>query len=345
MGRRRLERALRLRLAVLLYVGRRLGPPVAVLAIYAVAATLAVRWDLRRTGVDLPDFAVTLYGLFMQIFFEPYAQFPEPPLARALFWITPVVGVVLIAEGLLKVGESLFDPGKRTEVWTTIVSEQMRGHIVVCGLGHVGYRVLEELRRLGEDIVGIEASEKESFVEVVRAFGIAVHIGDARRDDLIQAAGIAHAKAIVCATGDDLANLEIALDAKRMNPAVRVVMRMFDQRLAAKVGGALELDQSFSTSALAAPLIAIQATQEGVHAAYRLDDIVRVSAEIRVGEKVEETTVAVLEQEAPCRVVSRRSGPGGFVAVRAGDPIRAADTLVVDVAALDLPAVRFRLGA
>ena len=67
-------------------------------------------------------------------------------------------------------------------------------------------------------------------------------------------AGIGHALPTTMLTNDDLANLEIALDAKRMNGTIRVVMRMFDQRLAGKVGGALELDESFSTSALAAPL-------------------------------------------------------------------------------------------
>jgi len=172
-----------------------------------------------------------------------------------------------------------------------------------------------------------------------------VHIGDARRDDLVKAAGIERAKAIVCATGDDLANLEIALDAKRMNPSVRVVMRMFDQRLAAKVGGALELDQSFSTSALAAPLIAIQATQEGVHAAYRLDEVIRVTAEIEVGERPSAETVGALEGKTPCRVVSRRKGgEGAFAPASADDAVAAGDVLIVDVPAVDLPGVRFQLG-
>lgn len=117
---------------------------------------------------------------------------------------------------------------------------------------------MEELRRLGEDVTAIEEREKDLFVEAVREMGIPVFVGDARRDELLLAAGVPKSKAVVCATSNDLEIFEVALYAKRMNPEARVVMRMFDQRLAGKVGGALELDQSFSTSSLSAPLIAIR---------------------------------------------------------------------------------------
>jgi hypothetical protein len=43
------------------------------------------------------------------------------------------------------------------------------------------------------------------------------------------------ASAIVCATDDDLANLNIALDARRFKPDIRVVIRLFDDDLVAKV--------------------------------------------------------------------------------------------------------------
>src|SRR5690606_31919962 len=125
-------------------------------------------------------------------------------------------------EGLYKVGGTLFDREARRDVWVRIMSERMRGHDVVCGLGHVGFRVVEELRDGGVEIVAIERKGDSTFVETVRGMGIPVHVGDARRDELLEVAGVARAKAVVCATDDDLANLEVALDAKRMNPEVRV---------------------------------------------------------------------------------------------------------------------------
>jgi len=340
----RLLRASRIRFAVFLYVLRRLLPPLLLVAFYAAAAAAIVRWDVRRSGGEVLDFEATLYALFTQLFFEPTAAFPGSRISRVIFWITPVVGIILIAEGLLKVGASIFDLTTRREVWVTIVSGQLRGHIVVCGLGHVGFRVIEELRRLGEDIVAVEQREVGAYVDAVRAMEVPVHVGDARRDELLAAVGMSRAKAVVCATGDDLANLEIALDAKRINPSVRVVMRMFDQRLAGKVGGALELEESFSTSSLAAPLIAIQATHQGVHAAYRLDDVVHVTAEVPVGAGVEPMTVAAIEEKMGCRVVSRRCAGKGWCPVQNADTVTSGDVLIVDTAAVDLPAIRFRLG-
>jgi Trk K+ transport system NAD-binding subunit len=331
-------------LAIAWYVLRRLGPPLIYAALYLVSASLLLRWDLRRYGEALPDFQTTVWSLWTLLVFEPTEAFPHTFFARGIYWLTPLAGLFLLAQGVFKIGGSLLDLATQREVWTSIMTNMMNKHVVVCGVGHVGYRVIEELCQLGEDVVAIELDAKDAFLEPIRGKSVPVHIGDARRDELLMKVGVGRAKAIVCATGDDLANLEIALDAKRMNPGVRVVMRMFDQRLAGKVGGALELDESFSTSALSAPLIAIQATHEGVHSAYRLEDIVRVTADVQVGSSQKDGAVMDIEEGLPCRIVSRkRTGSEGFVPVRPKDIVRAGDTLIVDCAAVDLASVRFRL--
>ena len=331
----------RARLAVVAHVLGRLARPLGWVIAYTTFATMVVRFEHRRLGVPLPDVQQTAYGLYTQLFFEPTAPFPETPVARIVFWITPVVGAILVAQGLLKVGSSLFDVAARRETWVRIVSDQMRDHVVVCGLGHVGYRVVEELHALGQQVVGLEQNESQ-FVPAVRDLGIPVHIGDARRDELLLATGVARAYAVVCATNDDMANLEIALDAKRMNPKIRVVLRMFDQRLAAKVGGALGLDESFSTSALAAPIIALQATHEGVLSAYRVGDGLRVTAALAIGRG---GTVAELEGRATgFRVVGRRR-ESAVDELGASAQVEAGTIVVIDTAATRLPAVRAALRA
>lgn len=330
----------------MLHFGRRILPPIAAVAGYLLVATVVMRWDLQRAGEATADFQSTLYAVYRQLFFEPVEALPTRPIGRAMVWVTPLVGLVLVAQGLVKVASAMFDKDARRNLWDSIMTDQMRGHIVVCGMGHVGYRVVEELRRLGEEIVGLELSEDGSFIEVVRGWGIPVYIGDARRDEMLVTCGVARAKAVVCATSNDLANLEIALDSKRMNPTVRVVMRMFDQRLAGKVGGALDLDESFSTSALSAPLIAIQATHDGVRSAYRVDEQVRVLAEAVIGPGMAGEAVSAAEDKVPCRVVQRRhAGDVAFTSVRARDVLAEKDVIILDTAASDLASVRKRLGA
>ncbi len=338
----RLGRAIAIRLAIARYVLRRLLPPFLGVVVYTLLATVVVRRDLARHGAALGDFHSTAYAVWTQLFFEPTAPFPDSTVSRLVFWITPMVGLVLVAQGLFKVGAEILDRDARRELWVSLMSEHMRDHVVVCGLGHIGYRVVEELHRLGSELVAVERNGGAIFVETVRALGVPVHVGDARRDDLLAATGVANAKAIVCATNDDLANLEIAIDAKRMNPSIRVVMRMFDQGMAAKVGLALELDTSFSTSAVAAPLIALQATERGVVSAYRVGQTIRVTAEVTVGAQGDGKTVAELEELVACRLVSKLS-EGSAIAVRARDRVSRSDTLIVDAEPKDLATIRARL--
>ncbi len=332
---------------MVVHFARRMAPAVLVVVVYTMVAAALVRFDMLRVGEKAPDYGVALYAMYTQLFFEPTESLPRAPLARFLFWITPLAGFVLIAEGLYKVGATLLDERARREVWVRIMSERLSGHVVVCGLGHVGYRVVEELRLGGEAVVAIERTEDDSFLETVRAMGIPVHIGDARRDEVLERTGIARAKAVVCATGDDLANLEVALDAKRMNPDIRVVLRMFDQRLAAKVGGALELDQTFSTSAVAAPLVALQATQRGIRAAYRTGDgAARVVAEITVGEAFDPTEVSELEDKIEGRIVGlRHATEEAFKGPRSSTRVLAGDVVVIDAQPSDLAWIRKKLRA
>jgi voltage-gated potassium channel len=342
VDRRRWGRALRLRWAATRYVLRRLGPPLLAAAAYTLVAAWAYWWDMRRSGAPR-DYGSAVYAIYTQLFFEPTEELPRSVVGRFVLWFTPLAGVFLIAEGLVKVGASLFDASARREVWVKLMSEQMRGHVVVCGLGQVGFRVVQELHGLGEEVACVESDPRQSFLDAVNALGVPVHIGDGRRDEVLRAVGVERAKAAICATGDDLANLEMALDIKRMNPGARVLMRMFDQRLAAKVGGAMALDQSFSTSALAAPLVALQATQPEVLAAYRLGETIRVTAALAVGAAAQGLTVGELESGGACRVVARRGQEEE--ALSPAQKLRAGEVLVLDAPAAGLGRLRARLGS
>ncbi|MBW3575525.1 MAG: NAD-binding protein, partial [Actinobacteria bacterium] len=83
-----------------------------------------------------------------------------------------------------------------------------------------------------------------------------LRIGERAVLDTLIDAGVEHASAVIICTNDDTANLEVALDARRMNPRIRVVMRLFEQQLARKLSEVLNVDAAFSSSNLAAPVVA-----------------------------------------------------------------------------------------
>lgn len=127
------------------------------------------------------------------------------------------------------------------------------GHVIVCGLGACGYRIVEELRSRGEKVLEIERNSDGRFTDVVRQEGIPVMVGDAELDRVLLDAGVMRASAVIGATNNDLTNLKIGLSANALNAAVRVVLRIFDQELAANTTSRLGIDFASSTSHLAAP--------------------------------------------------------------------------------------------
>jgi Trk K+ transport system NAD-binding subunit len=203
----------------------------------------------------------------------------------------------------------------------------MSGHVVVCGMGRVGYRVVDLLCRLGEAVTVVTQPTREDWVLDAHAPRLRVLVGDARNQARLREAGILEASALIAATDHDLGNVEIVLDARQLrpdlplvvrlfDPRVRTVLRMFDADLASKVQAALTVDAALSASRIAAPTFAAAALYPDVRYALVLDDWLlairhrvvgtdwagRTPAQVRAAEDV-----AVLMRRGPRRA-SLRAG-------------------------------------
>ncbi|GAA4341300.1 potassium channel family protein [Flaviaesturariibacter amylovorans] len=125
-----------------------------------------------------------------------------------------------------------------------------RNHVILCGLGRFGYYIAEELYRRKERFIIIEKDEKAPHLEYLRRYGVPVYIGDARLPRVLKAVAAANARAVISVVDNDLANLEIGLNARSLKGDVRVVLRVFDDSVAAVLRSQLDIDLSLSTSAL-----------------------------------------------------------------------------------------------
>ena len=132
-------------------------------------------------------------------------------------------------------------------------------HVIVCGLGTVGFRVLQEIRRVQPGTVGVDAGGANSLSTEALQSGATVITGDARQPDAFRRANAEGARSIVVASSDDLVNLEIALSAREANPRVRIVVRLFDEEFASRVRSTFDIDYALSPAALAAPAFAAAA--------------------------------------------------------------------------------------
>ncbi|MDP9122305.1 MAG: NAD-binding protein [Acidobacteriota bacterium] len=149
----------------------------------------------------------------------------------------------------------------------------MSGHVIVCGMGDVGYRVVELLHRLGESVQVVTAQARPERRLAAEAHGISVAIGDARAEELLLEAGLLEAKALLAATDNDLANIEIALDARRLRPDLPIVLRLFDQELARQLEPVLEVRRALNMAALAAPSFAASALGESILVSFPIGEV------------------------------------------------------------------------
>jgi Trk K+ transport system NAD-binding subunit len=139
------------------------------------------------------------------------------------------------------------------------------GHVIVCGLGNIGYRVVEVLVKYQERVVAIEQARDSRFVATARRLGVPVLIGDATVLEVLRQAHAASAKAVIASTSDDLINLEVALLARELNPAQRVVVHLSDPRLAETVREAANIRLALSIPSLVAPAFVAALFGDRVH--------------------------------------------------------------------------------
>lgn len=143
--------------------------------------------------------------------------------------------------------------------------QELSGHYIVCGMGHVGRRVALLLRRLGYTVAAVYDQAPDEWLCEADQAGVIRLQGDARNDRLLLKAGVARARGIIAATDRDMVNLSVALDGLQANPEIAAVVRLYDQELGHQIQSSLNARQVLSASALAAPVfVAAALGQEAI---------------------------------------------------------------------------------
>ncbi|WP_156658138.1 NAD-binding protein [Mycobacterium kyorinense] len=91
-----------------------------------------------------------------------------------------------------------------------------RGHIVVCGLGDVGFEFVRQLHSAGYRVVVVEADGANPHIKACRDWGYPVIVGDAQLKSTLHAAGLKHAARLLAVTPDSVVNTEIVIGARRL---------------------------------------------------------------------------------------------------------------------------------
>lgn len=243
------------------------------LVVFAAIVILAVI-DLQQnyinpeTGERL-DWVASVYAVFTTLLvFEAPLPLPESWITRLAFFALPVSSVLVLGQGLIRLGSVLLDK----DAWSRAMASTYKNHTIVCGLGKVSLKVIRWILDLHEEVVVIDSRPDNPFLDEVRSWGVPVVVADARRPEMLVDAGIQAAESIIPCTNDDLTNLSIALQARRLAPDIKVVLRMFDTQMAENVRSGFDIHTAFSIPELSAPAFAAAATRAPLDHAFAFED-------------------------------------------------------------------------
>ncbi|AFZ47193.1 TrkA-N domain protein [Cyanobacterium stanieri PCC 7202] len=130
----------------------------------------------------------------------------------------------------------------------------MKPFIIVCALGRTGYKIYTLLKQQGANVVGI--SDRPLTTQP----NDKIIIGNMRSPQVLMEAGITEAHTIVLASNDDALNVAILTQARTLNPKIRIINRLYNRTLGARLDRILPDHFTMSVSALAAPIFAFAAT-------------------------------------------------------------------------------------
>lgn len=275
------------------------------------------------------DLGEAMYHVMGLTFFQPLGdELPDDFRLELFYFVMPIIGLLVLALGLTDFGILFFNRRRRSKEWEMAVASTFNNHIVLIGLGHLGFRVVRELHELDQEVVAIELDPEEELVVQTQAFGVPVLAGDARREVELVGAGINKARALVICTQNDSVNLQIAFKARKLNPDINIVIRIFDVEFGQSIQEQFGF-RAMSATGMSAPVFATAAAGVDVTRPITIEGESLSLAKLEIGPKstLIGATMAHLEQSYNISVVVLRHDgvsdfhPSGDRILAVGDTI------------------------
>jgi Trk K+ transport system NAD-binding subunit len=180
-----------------------------------------------------------------------HRDFEDMPRLQVFVSVLRIIGAVLLAAFTAIVTNYLLRARLGGALEVRRIPES--GHVVVCGLGSIGFQTVKELLRLGERVLAIEKDLTSPYVPTARRLGAVVIMGDATLPEVQKQARMRSAYSVIASASNDLTNLSIALLAKEANRGQRLVVLISDPKLAGMLRQAAGVELALSVPAMAAP--------------------------------------------------------------------------------------------
>jgi voltage-gated potassium channel len=304
--------------------------PVLILLLSILGLGLLYHYLARLTGEPLYSLPEAIYLMLTLAFLQPSGSFPHNPILQIFFFILPIIGVITLAQGLAEFGVMLFNRRARSKEWEMAVASTFNNHIILVGLGHLGYRIVEQLHELGENVVVIELKPSAEMISTVQSMKIPVIQDDASRPATLEAAGIKRAKTIILATQNDSLNLQIAVKARSYTPDIRVIIRIFDEDFAKSLQSQFGFS-ALSATGMAAPVFAVAAAGADVTNPISVEGQLLSLARLTIpeGSELSTQTVGYIEDHYHLNIILVRHDHRSEMHPTDSTQLHAGDTLAV----------------
>ncbi len=100
---------------------------------------------------------------------------------------------------------------------------QLKGHIIVCGYGKVGKNIVSNL--IKENLPFVVVEKDPAALEMLARNNLLHVAGDATYGETLDQAGILRGSILISCLSNDADNLYVIMEAKEMNPNIRMVLR------------------------------------------------------------------------------------------------------------------------
>jgi len=185
--------------------------------------------DALRTGLTLAQAGEFGFVLLAETGKIPSLDPAVMQIVLGAMLLSMVLAPLLIhfREAIVKkliAGEWLSQAAKLHEI--AVKTFSIQGHVIVCGYGRSGQNLARFLERENIPLIALDLDPAR--VKLAAAAGESVVYGDAARREVLQAAGISRARAVVVTYADVPSAMRVLGAVQEINPQVPVIVRTVD---------------------------------------------------------------------------------------------------------------------
>ena len=260
----------------------------------------------------------------------PEAVPPEWYLA-AFWYLFPIALIVLVGLGAADFLDLFFNREDNRNRWGEALAMTYRNHAIVLGAGHVGLRVVRDLRDVGLPVVVVDTEPIPGAEDVLRSLGVPLVLGDGRRSATLERAGLKQAEVFVACTGNDTVNLEAVMRVRERSEEIRIVARVWDRAIGDRMLRFDMVDTVMSAADLSAPAFAGAAL--GIEITQTLEisgeEYSTISLTVGEGSFLAEGSVGELERANSMEVVLVSRAGSVTIDPEAEEQVQPGDELVI----------------